>query len=60
MKYLTKKDKSFKSKPHVHADPVIPGDSRITDSHWDSIVHSNQAQTQKEKALLDALGLTKK
>lgn len=60
MKYLTKKSKSFKEDTKTHAEPVPIGDSRITDSHWTNIVASNKAKTQKEKALLDALGLTKK
>jgi len=57
MKYLSKKEKSCKQ--DAKNTPVRAGDSRLTDNHWTRIVTSNKAKTQKEKALLDALGIIK-
>lgn len=57
MKYLSKKDKSFKQ--DIKNTPVRAGDSRLTDDHWARIVTSNKSKTQKEKALLEALGVIK-
>ena len=58
MKYLSKKDKSCKQ--DIENIPVRAGDSRLTDDHYMRIVTSNKVKTQKEKALLDALGVNNK
>jgi len=57
MKYLSKKDKSCKQ--DTKNAPVHADDSRLTDDHWTRVVTSNKAKTQKEKALLEALGVIK-
>ena len=60
MKYLKTKSKSFHEDSKNYAEAVACGDSRVTDKHWSTIVASNKSTTQKEKKLLEALGLTKK
>jgi len=59
MKYLKTKSKSFHEDSKNYAEAVACGDSRVTDRHWMAIVESNKSATQKEKKLLDALGLVK-
>ena len=59
MKYLKTKSKSFHEDSKNYAEAVACGDSRVTDKHWSAIVASNKSTTQKEKKLLEALGLIK-
>ena len=59
MKYLKPKSKSFREDSKKYSEAVASGDSRVTDRHWMAIVELNKSATQKEKKLLDALGLVK-